>query len=787
MAQSRLSFLKAVSASRRFAAWLLLSAVAFTPSGVQADEAPTGASVYQAKCAACHGANGEGGTASYPAPLVGDRSIGELTEYISRDMPADQPGTCVGDEARVVAEFIHGAFYSATAQARNKPARIELSRLTVRQFRNACADMLAEFRGAGSVDERQGLLGRYYKSRNTRSRDVAIERIDPVVDFNFQDKSPDPEKLEPHEFSIRWEGSVLAPDTGDYEFVVKTDQATRLWINDLKQPLIDAYVKSGNDTEYHGSQFLLGGRKYGLRLEFSKAKQGVDDKKAKERPPQPAMISLEWKRPHRLREVIPARYLSAQQPPEMLIVGTEFPPDDRSLGWEKATSISREWDQATTEAAIEVARYIAARSGEFAGTKPGDADQIPKLKSFCQRLAAAAFRRPLADEQVALYIDRPFASITDPEAAVHRAVLLLLKSPRFLYRELGSATPTATDSFDVAARMSFGLWDSIPDPELQTAAREGKLATPEQVRAQATRMLGDRRAQTKVREFLLRWLKVERVPELDKDATQFADFTPAVAHDLRTSLELFLDELLISEGADFRQLLLNDSLYLNGRLAKFYGAELGENAEFQKVAFEQGERAGVLSHPYLLADFAYQSSSSPIHRGVLIARSVLGRTLRPPPEAVTPVPPQLQPDLTTRERVSLQTKAESCQSCHAMINALGFTLEHFDAVGRFRREDNRKPVDSHGSYRTRSGETVEFGGVRELAHFLANSPETHAAFVDQLFHALIRQPIRACGPHTRDNLRKSFVENNFNIRRLMVEMITVAAWPADEQKPPPPQ
>ena len=149
--------------------------------------------------------------------------------------------------------------------------------------------------------------------------------------------------------------------------------------------------------------------------------------------------------------------------------------------------------------------------------------------------------------------------------------------------------------------------------------------------------------------------------------------------------------------------------------------------------------------------------------------------------------PQLQPDLTTRERVSLQTKAESCQSCHAMINSLGFTLEHFDAVGRFRREDNRKPVNSSGSYRTRNGETVEFGGVRELANFLASSPETHAAFVEHLFHALIRQPIRAYGPQTKETLRKAFVDNNFNIRRLMVEIITVSALTSSEQKPPPPQ
>ena len=336
-------------------------------------------------------------------------------------------------------------------------------------------------------------------------------------------------------------------------------------------------------------------------------------------------------------------------------------------------------------------------------------------------------------------------------------ILLVLKSPRFLYREVGASSGVVNDPYDVASRISFGLWDSIPDLTLLQAAFKGELATREQVVAHASRMVADRRAKSKVREFFLRWLKIERVPELAKDPGQFPEFSPDVANDLRTSLELFLDDLLDGEAADFRQLLLSDSLYLNGRLAKFYGVELPTDAGYQKVSLESNERAGVLSHPYLLADFAYTSSSSPIHRGVFIARSVLGRSLRPPPEAVTPVPPQLQPDLTTRERVSLQTKAESCQSCHSMINSLGFTLEHFDAVGRFRNEELGKPVVSTGSYRTRTGDVAQFNGVRDLAGYLVNSPETHAAFVEQLFHAMIKQPIRAYGSQTKDSLRKTLL------------------------------
>ncbi len=763
----------------------------------------TGEQIYQQVCASCHGAKGEGTIESYPHPLVGERSVGELTEYISKSMPEDKPGTCVGEEARKVSQFIHDTFYSPTAQARNKPVRVELSRLTVRQYRNAVADLIGSFRGTGRIDDKEGLRGEYFKARGFRGNARAFERVDPVVAFDFKDKSPDDEKMEPHEFSIRWEGAVTAPDTGEYEFVVRTDQAARLWINDLKQPLVDNWVQSGKETEHRESIFLLAGRTYALRLEFSKAKQGVDDKKVKEKPPAPASISLEWKLPHRITEVIPARCLSTSRPSEAFVVTTRFPPDDRSVGWEKATSISKEWDQATTDAAIDVATFVGSRFEEFAGAKRDAADRDEKLKGFCRRFVERVFRRPLDGEQRTIFVDRHFAEGVDPETAVRRVVLLTLKSPRFLYRELGSRNLTlrvgtnsgkpdsesqASDQFDVASRISFAMYDSLPDQALLDAAAKGELQTREQVAQHAQRLLADLRTRSKLREFLLTWLKVEHVPDVSKDSERYPEFNAVLANDLRTSLELFLDEIIKSDAADFRQLLLADGIYLNGRLAKFYGAikddaELPEDAPFQKIDLEPDQRAGVLSHPYLMAGFAYTGSSSPIHRGIFIARSVLGRSLRPPPEAVAPLAPRLQPDLTTRERVALQTKPESCQSCHAMINPLGFTLEHFDAVGRFRKEENGKPVNATGAYRTRNGDEVQFSGVNDLAKFLADSPETHSAFVEQLFHFLVKQPIRAFGSNTRESLRASFVKDNFNIHRLMVEIIVAAALPRGALEP----
>jgi cytochrome c553 len=735
-----------------------------------AAEGRSGEQIYRQQCASCHGASGEG-TDETPQPLMGDRSLEQLAGLIARTMPKDAPKgkKCPPDDARRVAAYIYEAFYSPAAQERNQPPRVELSRLTVRQYRQSLADLIGSFRDPAPKDDKHGLRGEYFKSRRFRDFDRVLDRTDPVVRFDFGVQAPDPKKLDAHQFSIRWTGSVLAPDTGVYEFIVRTEHATRLWVNDAKKPLIDAWVKSGNDNEYRGSIYLLGGRVYPLRLEFSKAKQGVDDsKKKKDKPPEvKASIALEWKLPGRVAETIPQRNLLPVSSPVVYVAATPFPPDDRSVGYERGTSISKAWEQATTDAAIEAADYIAVRLPELANVRDDAADRVAKLQDFCRRFAERAFRRPLDDEQKKRYIERQFAAAKDPQTAVKRVVLLVLKSPRFLYREIRGGH----DPYDVASRISFGLWDSLPDQELLQAVASGKLSTRDEVKRQVERMAGDLRTRAKLREFFLQWLKVEAPPDLSKDPAQYPGFDKAIAADLRTSLELFLDDVLWSEASDFRQLLLSESLFLNGRLGKLYGADLPPDAPFQKVSPKGGERAGVLTHPYLMSAFAYTATSSPIHRGVFLARNVLGQSLRPPPEAFAPLSPDLHPQLTTRERVLLQTKPEACQSCHNMINPLGFTLEHFDAIGRFRDREKGRPIDATGSYLTRKGDVVKFAGVRELAMFLSTSEETHEAFVEQLFHYFVKQPVRAYGPRKLEDLRQIFADNRYNIRRLMISII----------------
>jgi hypothetical protein len=317
------------------------------------------------------------------------------------------------------------------------------------------------------------------------------------------------------------------------------------------------------------------------------------------------------------------------------------------------------------------------------------------------------------------------------------------------------------------------------------AARHNQLVTPDQVRTQAGRMAGDRRTQAKLRDFLLTWLRIDHGPELTKDKSLYAGFTPEAAADLRTSLLLSLDDVLgasdPSSGTDFRRLFTAEEVWLNGLLAPLYGATLPHDAPFTRIRLDDGRRAGVLSHPYMMSVLSYTAATSPIHRGVFLARSMLGNVLKPPQEAVAPLAPEDHPDLTTRERVALQTSAVACQTCHTMINPLGFALEEFDAIGRHRtaevRGDVEKPIDASGSYMPREGPMAAFGGARELAAYLTSSRDAQEAFVQSLFHALVKQPVRAWGSSALENLRTSFEEGGFDIRRLVVDIMVVAAVP----------
>jgi mono/diheme cytochrome c family protein len=753
-----------------------------------------GAKIYRDRCASCHGDHGQGVKDKYDDILTGTRSVAGLSRLIEKTMPEGKEGTCTGDDARNVAAYLFDAFYSPAAQAKIRPIREAFSRLTINQYRNSVTDLLGRFRPGfdRAQSKEQGLKITYNgftiptpeeiaardaekdgkkreELQKKMKRPEKLERVEPGVNIHLGAESPDPAKMLASEFQIRCVGSLVAPETGLYEFIVKSENGVRLYVNS-KEPIIDAWVSTGpNVREERKTVFLLGGRPYRLLTELLKFK----DKSAS--------LELWWKPPHGVLERVPARHLVPQEVRPNFVASSALPADDRSEGYERGTSLSKEWDHATTAIALEVADHVDSDLDALAGTKAGAPDRTEKLTDFAQRFLESAFRRPLSEDERHRVITTAFAKSASPSVAVKRVVLYALKSPRFLYP--GAPDLEGNDAYAVASRLALTLWDSLPDAALWKAATEGRLAKPEELDKEIQRMVNDPRTRAKMDQFFDVWLDTERAETTTKDAKAFPEFDAGMKADLRTSLRLFLDEIVWSDRSDYRELLLGTHLWLNERLAKYYGAT-AEGEGFQKVTLPEGQHAGVLTHPYLLSAMAYSRTSSPIHRGVFLCRNILGVNLKNPSVAASFEDAKFDPSLTMREKVTSLTKNANCAGCHALINPLGFTLENFDTVGRWRTADNNKPIDTTVDYESEEGGTSHFRGPRDVAQHAISSPFAHDAFIRHLFHHLVKQPPIAFGPSTTEHLRKSFNESGFNIKQLLVAIAKVKATasPADGTK-----
>ncbi len=729
----------------------------------------TGEVVYREECMRCHGPVGQGVAGKADEPLVGEKSPTFLAKYISREMPEDDVGSLSLAESAASAEYIHKAFYSAEARARNSPPRIELAHLTDRQYRESMADLLGSLRRTTSTNISGGLAANY---RERPPRDPAKpdqdkpevrfkDGIDPVIDFDFGAKPPE-KGTYTERFAINWSGSLLVPDSGEYDFRVTTPNGARLYVNapengSEKNALIDLWVSSGMTRTASAPKFLIGGRSYPLKLEFFKFKD------------KGAAIKLEWRPPGGAWTVIPAENLSPKFSSSVDVVDVSLPPDDSSIGYERGVSVSREWTEAIAKGALQVSALIGPNLFALAGTKADAPDRAEKLKAFSLRFAQLAYRRPLVSAQKA-DIERIYAAGLPAEVATKRAFIFTLSSPYFLYPGAGPQ-----DDYAVASRLALALWDSVPDEALLKSAAAGALHDDKQVRTHAQRMMKDPRARSKMRDFLHHWLHVEEGSEIAKDQKAYPGFDQGVVMDLRTSLDLFSESVVWSEASDYRQLLLSDTILMNDRLAKFYGQKISPGSGFQPVKMDADQRAGVLTHPYVLATFSYTKSSSPIHRGVFVTRNILGRMLKPPPMAIAFMDDKFDPSFTMREKVTELTAKPACQSCHVTINPLGFSFERFDAVGRIRETDNKKPVDTSADYTAADGSVIKLTGARDVAVHAAESQAGQAGFVRNIFHSLIKQPPAAYSPELLGQMTDKFRADHFHVRNLAIEVAVVAA------------
>lgn len=729
-----------------------------------------GQRIYSDSCADCHGTRGEGVKEAFERPLAGDLSVRELSQRIGKTMPEGEPDKCVGEDANAVAAFIHNAFYSEEARIRNDPPRIRLTHLTGNQLRQSIADLYSHFHGVQTPKPERGLSGVYFTGSRPNRKNQKIERVDGQLNFDWKNDGPGA-GIDAKDFFVRWQGGLKVDETGTYDIVVESTCAFIFWLGHNRREFINNRVQSGYKTRFERSIVLTGGRVYPIQIEFFQRKRKTEQP--------PAKFSLSWVPPHGTPAVVPQRNLVPGWVQPAYSLQAKLPPDDRSYGYEQGLAVDRQWDASTTASAVEFSQIAADELWPVFQSRNkniAEADR-KRLKAFLKDLIETAFRGPLDEASQKFYIDAQLAQEKDDADAIKRCVLVTLKSPRFLYPGLDSDRSRAQR---VANRLALTLHDSLPTEQwLVGQARTDHFQNESQIRTAAKKLVNDYRTRGKTRELMYEWLNLSHFGEIVKDDKQFPEFNAEIVADSRASFDAFLDEVIWSESSDFRELFKADWSYTTPRLASYYGDEW--KAKEGSVALArtapQKNRAGLLTHPYLMSGLAYQDSTSPIHRGVFLLRSVLGRALQPPKEAFTPLSPKLHPDLTTRQRIELQTSPKNCQSCHTKINGLGFVLENFDSVGRFRKTETGKAIQPTGQYISRDGETAKFEGASELAEFLANSQDVHRAFVKRAFQHFVKHPIAAYGPRRLDELTAKFQNSGFHIQNLLVEIAVIAAQP----------
>lgn len=378
------------------------------------------------------------------------------------------------------------------------------------------------------------------------------------------------------------------------------------------------------------------------------------------------------------------------------------------------------------------------------------AERTTQARARVQAFARLAWRRPVTDEELerlmrlyAFGVEAAVSEVsapdqtgawTDAELRGFRHVFTgVLISPNFLFvveaeSEVGGIQRLTP--YELATRLSLFIWSSIPDEALLDAAERGALETKEQVLEQANRMLSDPRSRALGENFGLQWLGLTNYLENAKpDETTFPEYDRSLNADLREEVVRTIASVF-QERRSVLELIDSDTLQVNGRVAAYYGIELPSDAPWQSVAVGELPRGGVITMGAVLMHTSYPSRTSPVLRGRWLLEEVLGDHVPPPPPGVPPLEAAVsQQVVSLRERLELHRQNPECASCHNRIDPLGFGLENYDALGRWRDADNGLPIDSQGTLP--SGQT--FTGSEELKQvLLQRSDEFQRHFVRKM-------------------------------------------------------
>ncbi len=426
------------------------------------------------------------------------------------------------------------------------------------------------------------------------------------------------------------------------------------------------------------------------------------------------------------------------------------------------------------------AKWISGRKWN----KPIPGEVISKspeedVARLIRHFAGLAFRRPVSDADVTPYVTLAKSTLKDGaslQEALRSGYRALLCSPRFLYFH---ETPGKLDDYAIASRLSYFLWNSMPDPELRKAAATGRLHEKWMLSKQVERMLDDDRGQQFVKDFADEWLDLNLIDFTQPDRRMFRDFDQIVQQSMLEETHAFLQQML-DEDLTVQRLIQADETFLNSRLARYYGIEdvVGDDLRPVSLKPEHRRGGGVLTHGAILKVTANGTNTSPVIRGIWVSERLLGIDIPAPPTNVPAIEPDIRGAKTIREMLAKHRSDQSCAACHVKIDPPGFALENYDPAGRWRDRyivvNGRRIVRGatiDASYDMPDGR--HFEDVDEFQQLVAAQPEALAANVaSKLITYGTGAPVTFADRKDVDQIVASAAEKNFGFRSLVTEVAT---------------
>ncbi len=410
-----------------------------------------------------------------------------------------------------------------------------------------------------------------------------------------------------------------------------------------------------------------------------------------------------------------------------------------------------------------------------------DAEQLVCARKVIEHVARRAFRRPAARTEVDRLVKLTQSAMKGGEClerAIQPALQAILASPHFIFRveedrgAPGSVAPIG--GYELASRLSYFLWSSMPDDELFALAEAGTLGRPEVLDAQVRRMLKDRKAAALVRNFAGQWLQIRNLENVAPDKKRFPEFDDKLRADMERETEMFFESILL-ENRSVLEFIDADYAFLNQRLAKHYGIAGVEGESFRKVQLASRERGGVLTQASVLTITSNPTRTSPVKRGKWILEQILGSPPPPPPPGVDDLKEDEQAVLngSLRQRMEQHRKREDCASCHTRMDTLGFGFENFGPTGAWREKDGNFPVDSSGTMP--AGQT--FNGPAELKTILmADKDEFVKTLAEKMLTFALGRGLEYYDQCAVEKAAKAVIQDGYRFQAMVVQIVQSAPF-----------